>query len=311
MPAFHPETADQNDLSGRIAVVTGANSGLGLETARALAARGAHVVMACRNPQKAADAVAEIAANAPGGVEAMPLDLASLKSVEAFAAAFRDRFAALDLLINNAGVMVPPFGLTAEGFELQFGTNHLGHFALTARLCDRLLAAPRGRVVNVASLAHRAGRIDFDTLDTPPTARTYRATAAYGQSKLANLLFTLELQRRFTAAGVAATAAAAHPGWSSTNLQANLRIAELLNPLFAQSPAQGALPTLYAALMDAAAGGYFGPDGFMEMRGKGVAPAARTARAQDVSAAERLWTHSERLTGVHFDIPARRAPAAA
>lgn len=298
MPAVDHSNFDVSnfDLRGRVAVVTGANSGLGFATAQALAGAGARVVLACRNPQKAAEALAAIEVGAPGRAEVRALDLASLASVRAFAAEVSARYPAIDLLIDNAGVMTPPFGHTVDGFELQFGVNHLGHFALTGLLLEPLLAAPRARVVVVSSLAHRLGEIDFDDLNAE---KGYGALRAYGRSKLANLLFALELQRRFEAAGVAATAAAAHPGWTATNLQAHMKTIEVLNPLFAQTPAQGAMPTLYAALADDAPGGYFGPGGLLEMRG---APArARISRpARDSDLARRLWSHSEAVTGVHF-----------
>ena len=207
---------DIPDQSGRVAVVTGANSGIGLETARALAERGGHVVMACRNPTKGAAALAELKAEMPGAsVEVMALDLADLSSVRSFAAAFDAAHPRLDLLVNNAGVMMTPDSKTADGFEMQFGTNHLGHYALTGLLLDRLLAAKGPRVVNVSSNAHKAGKIDFDNLDA---SAGYSKIGAYCQSKLANLLFGRELQRRLTEGGHDVVVASAHPGWAATNL---------------------------------------------------------------------------------------------
>lgn len=205
--------SDMPDQSGRVAVVTGANTGIGLPTAAELARHGARVVMACRNPEKArAAADGIVAEGVAGSVDVLQLDLADLASVRSFSDAFRTRFDRLDLLINNAGVMWPPLSRTADGFELQFGTNHLGHFALTARLLDRLRETVGARVITVASLSHRFGAIDFDDLQWQ--SRPYRPNRAYGQSKLANLLFTYELQRRIERAGAPMLAAASHPGFT-------------------------------------------------------------------------------------------------
>lgn len=286
---------------GRVAVVTGANSGLGFEETRALAALGAKVIMACRNAEKAArarDALLEkLGDEAEQRLEIRPLDLSDLESVRAFAEGFLGDYDRLDLLVNNAGVMTPPFGKTAQGFELQLGTNHLGHFALTGRLLPRLVATPASRVVNVASLAHKWGRIDFDDLHFE---RGYKPWKAYGQSKLANLLFTRELARRLGAAGHDVLAAAGHPGWSATNLQDDMWLARVGNPLFALKPAAGAAPILYAALAeDAQPGGYYGPRSFFELRGA-PGPAKLHARAQDDEVAGRLWGVSEELTGVRY-----------
>ena len=292
--------ADIPDLTGKTAIVTGANSGIGLETARELARKGAQVVLGCRNEQKGGVAVDDIRKNDAGArVELLPLDLADLGSVEGFAADFGERHERLDLLCKNGGVMVPPLGWTKNGLETQFGTNHLGHFALTSRLLPKLLAAPEARVVSVSSTAHRAGRIDFDNLDGK---KRYSAVAFYGQSKLANLLFTRELQRRFEAAGVNAMALAAHPGWTATNLQANAPFVRFLNPLLSQAPPDGALPTLFAATAQGVAGGeYYGPSRMFEMWG---APklAGKSGRARDDEVAGRLWAVSEELTGVRFAV---------
>ena len=295
--------------TGRVAIVTGANSGIGLETARVLARRGARVVLACRNPEKARAAEREVAAAAPdpGAVVAMPLDLADLGSVAAFAEAFRKKHARLDLLVNNAGVMAIPLRRTADGFEMQFGTNHLGHFALTGRLLDLLLATPGARVVTVSSNAHRIGRIDFANLSAE---RSYHPWRAYGQSKLANLLFTFELQRRLARRGAGVIAVAAHPGYAATRLQEASaresgsrfmeRLMKLGNRLLAQDAASGALPSLYAATApDVRGGDYYGAGSWFEMRGH-PRKVGTSARARDERTAERLWSVSEELTGVRY-----------
>jgi NAD(P)-dependent dehydrogenase (short-subunit alcohol dehydrogenase family) len=303
--------ADIPDQTNRVAVVTGANSGIGLVTARELARAGALVIMACRDIAKGERAAEQIRAAVPTAeLDVASLDLASLDSVRQFAAGY-DR-ESLDLLINNAGVMVPPKRTTADGFELQFGTNHLGHFALTGLLLDRLLATPGARVVTVSSTAHKFGRINFDDLQGD---RSYWRWLRYGQSKLANLLFALELDRRLRAAGSELLSVAAHPGYAATNLQfaaTPSRIervgSELLNRVYAQDAEHGALPTLYAATTANLPGGSFvGPDGFQEMRGHPtlVKP---TSAARDPETARRLWQVSEELTGVSYDFT--RAPSA-
>jgi NAD(P)-dependent dehydrogenase (short-subunit alcohol dehydrogenase family) len=285
---------------GRVAIVTGSNSGIGYEAALGLARAGATVVMAVRDPKRGEEAAERIRRAADGAnVVVMTLDLASLDSVRAFAEAFGDRYETLDLLVNNAGVMMPPKSRTADGFELQLGTNHLGHFALTGLLLDRLLQAAGSRVVNVASMAHNWGKIDFEDLQWE--RKRYKKARSYGQSKLANLLFTYELQRRLEAAGAETVAVAGHPGWTATNLQRSSGFFRAMNPLFAMKPWQGALPTLYAATAgDVRGGEYFGPGGFMEMRGfpKRV---QSSAESQDQAVAARLWEVSEELTGVRFD----------
>ena len=295
-------TQDIPDQSGRIAIVTGANSGIGRAAASALAERGARVVLAVRNAEKGARA----AAGMPGTVEVRPLDLADLASVRAFTDGWEGE---IDLLINNAGVMIPPLTRTADGFELQFGTNHLGHFALTNLLLEHVT----GRVVTVSSTGHRIGTIDVD--DLHGERKSSRAWRAYGQSKLANLLFTAELQRRLTAAGSAVLATAAHPGYASTNLQFHSEnrlfdiISSIGNRLVAQDENGGSLPTLYAAEADVPGNSFAGPGGFMEQRG---APklVGRSKAAQDSGVARRLWDVSERLTGVHFPLGAGAAAAA-
>ncbi|HEY1635138.1 MAG TPA: oxidoreductase [Acidimicrobiales bacterium] len=288
--------ADIPDLSGRRALITGANSGIGRAAARALAGADARVVLAVRDVEKGKAA----AASMPGETEVRQLDLASLASVRSFAAGWDGE---IDLLINNAGVMVPPLTRTAEGFELQFGTNHLGHFALTNLLLGHVV----GRVVTVSSTGHRFGRIDFDDLNWE--RKPYRAWRAYGQSKLANLLFTAELQRRLSAAGSPILAMAAHPGYAATNLQFHGQrrwmdsIYTVANRLLAQDEDAGALPTLYAAVADVPGDSYAGPGGFMEQRG---APklVGRTSAAKDPAVARRLWDVSEELTGVEFPLRA-------
>jgi NAD(P)-dependent dehydrogenase (short-subunit alcohol dehydrogenase family) len=292
--------ADIPDQSGRTAVVTGANSGIGYETARALAAKGARVVLACRSEDKGRDAEQRVRRAVPeADVRFEPLDLGSLASVRRFAEKLAAEEPRLDLLVNNAGVMMTPRGKTADGFETQFGTNHLGHFALTGLLLDKLRRAPGARVVNVSSLIHFQGRIDFDDLQAE---RSYDPTRAYGQSKLANLLFTRELTRRFQAAGVSALSAAAHPGSTRTELQRHSRLMALAVRLLSQLPPQGALPSLYAATApDVRGGEYFGPSRMFGMLGP-PERARSSPRSQDAAAARRLWEVSEQLTGVAFGI---------
>jgi len=292
--------AVMRDQGGKLAVVTGANSGIGFETARALALSGAEVILACRDPRRGEAAAGRILADAPAArVEVAPLDLGSLASVRAFAAALRARRERLDLLINNAGVMIPPLGRTEDGFELQIGINHLGHFALTGLLLEPVLAASAGRVVVVASLAHRAGVIELDDLSWE--RRRYRPWRAYAQSKLANLLHMVELQRRLEAARAGALCAAAHPGWTATNLQQHSGFIQRVNPLLAQTAREGAWPTLRAATDPGVRGGdYFGPAGLFELKG----PPRRVVvskRARDPELAQRLWARSEVLTGVRYD----------
>jgi NAD(P)-dependent dehydrogenase (short-subunit alcohol dehydrogenase family) len=299
------------DQGGRIAVVTGANSGLGLVTARELARAGARVVLACRNLTKGEAARRDVEAAAPGApIELEELDLSSLDSVRAFADRFRGAHDGLDLLINNAGVMAPPRGETADGFELQFGTNHLGHFALTGLLIGSMEGRQDARVVTLSSTAHRTGRIAFDNLGGE---RHYFRWRAYGQSKLANLLFALELERRLRAAGSSVKSMAAHPGYAATNLQfaapplVDRLFMQVANRLVAQSDEMGALPTLYAATEPGLAGGtYVGPDGIAEQRGH-PKPVAPNGAARDEDVARRLWEVSEEMTGVRFDLGAGAA----
>ena len=299
MPSSKWTAADMADQSGRVAIVTGANTGVGLPTAGELSRHGARVVMACRGVERAQAAAARIESGHPaGGAVVMELDLADLASVRGFAEEFRQRFDRLDLLINNAGVMLPPHSKTADGFEVQFGTNHLGHFALTARLVDLLTATAGSRVVTVASTGHRFATIDFDDLQWQ--ARRYRPIQAYFESKLANLLFTRELQRRFDRAGVNSLAVAAHPGWTGTNLLRFSRFLQWLGRYMAMQPLQGALPTLYAATApDVQPGGYYGPDGLAQIWGH-PGPVRASPGSRDASAAERLWAVSEELVGLRL-----------
>ena len=288
--------SDIPDQSGRTAIVTGSNSGIGRAAAAALAAKGAHVVLAVRNLDKGRAASAAIS----GVTEVRELDLADLDSVRRFASEWDGD---IDLLINNAGIMIPPLSRTADGFELQFGTNHLGHFALT----NLLLELVTGRVVTVSSTGHRMGVIDFDDLNWE--RRRYRASRAYGQSKLANLLFTAELQRRLSAAGSTVLANAAHPGYAATNLQFQSgnklmdAIGAIGNRTVAMDENGGALPTLYAALAEVPGNSYAGPGGFMQQRG---APklVGRASAAMDSDVARRLWDVSEQLTGVTWPLTA-------
>lgn len=296
-------TTEVSDMTGRTVIVTGANSGIGRATADALGSQGARVVLAVRDLAKGRAA----AATMTGDVEVRRLDLADLASVRAFAEAFTEP---IDVLINNAGLMLPPLGRTVDGFELQFGTNHLGHFALTNLLLPRI----RGRVVTVSSNGHRAGTIDLEDLNWQ--RRPYRSSSAYAQSKLANLLFVGELHRRLTEAGSPVLATAAHPGLAATNLLGHLdnersllgrfRMAALSR--LAQSDHDGALPTLYAAVADIPGGSYAGPGGFRQMRG---APrlVGRSKDAQNATLARRLWRVSEELTGVRFPLTASTATA--
>lgn len=298
--------ADVPDQTGRVAVVTGANAGLGLETAAVLAERGARVVVAVRDLGKGETAVGEITRRTPNAdVALQQLDLSSLASVRTAADELRAAYPRIDLLINNAGVMYPPKQTTADGFELQFGTNHLGHFALTGLLLDHLLQVEGSRVVTVASIAHniQAG-IHFDDLQWE---RSYNRVAAYGQSKLANLMFTYELQRRLAATQTPTVAVAAHPGISNTELMRHIPGSGLpgfsaLAGLVTNSPAVGSLATLRAATDPAVRGGqYYGPSGFRELVGHPVLVQSNR-QSHDTDVQQRLWSVSEELTGVKFPV---------
>ena len=306
-------TAEQiPSQAGRTALITGANSGIGYQAALQLARHGAHVLLGCRNEAKGRGALERLLREARGAngegasAEVVQLDMASLTSIRDFAAAFIGRGIVMDLLINNAGVMaLPKRELTEDGFERQFGTNHLGHFALTGLLLPALLAAPAPRVVTVASLAHRTGKIEFDNLQRE---RGYEGWDAYNASKLANILFAKELDRRARAAHSRLLSVAVHPGVSTTSIfengpgTTNLKaiMVKLLAPVLMQNDEAGALPTLYAATSPAAHGGeYIGPDGFQELKGSPVVVQPRP-QALDVVVGERLWKVSEELTGVHY-----------
>jgi NAD(P)-dependent dehydrogenase (short-subunit alcohol dehydrogenase family) len=298
---------DIPDLSGRTAVVTGANSGLGYDTALQLATHGAHTVLACRGLDKGSDAAARILDRHPDAkVEVMELDLASLASVERFATHFRSDHDALDILVNNAGVMAIPHRTTTDGFEMQFGTNHLGHFALTGRLLPTLRARSGARVVTVSSFVGYTGRINFKDLTGE---RHYNKWIAYGQAKLANYLFAVELDRRAKSNGIDLISVAAHPGYASTNLQSTgpamagnrfmVKVMEVGNRLFGQPAAKGALPTLYAATAPGLHGAeYIGPALLMRGSPRRTIP---PLQARNPETARRLWEESSRLTGVSFD----------
>jgi NAD(P)-dependent dehydrogenase (short-subunit alcohol dehydrogenase family) len=297
---------DIPDQTGKLAIVTGANSGIGYETARALAQKGATVILACRNLKKGSTAVSKIRQETPSvNLDLIQLDLADLNSVSQFVQEFKERYKHLDLLINNAGVMDPPFAKTKDGFELQFGTNHLGHFALTGQLLDLIINTPNARVVNVSSLEHKRGKIDFNNLNAE---KRYNGLKAYAQSKLANLLFTYELQRRFQAANVKAVATASHPGWTNTNLFSPRSPLYALRDIAqgpkmgalptAQEPKMGALPTLYAAIAPNVEGGdYYGPA--QKMSGYPIRVSS-SSRSHDTAVAAHLWDVSKKLTGVTF-----------
>jgi NAD(P)-dependent dehydrogenase (short-subunit alcohol dehydrogenase family) len=288
--------------NGRLAIVTGANIGLGLETAKALAGKGCALVLACRNLVKAEAAKAQILALHPkASVDCMALDLSSLRSVRAFAQAFAQNHSRLDLLINNAGIMMPPYALSEDGFESQLAANYLGHFALTGLLLPLLTATPGARIVSLSSLAHKWSPIQFDDLQFK---KSYDKRRAYGQSKLACLMFAYELQRRLAKAGHGTLSVAAHPGVSETNLFQHLpKVVQVFAPLTSlvfQSAKGGAQPSLYAALGDDIQGGDFcGPHAMGEMRGNPV-KVGSNRRSRDEAAAARLWAVSEELTGEHY-----------
>jgi len=299
--------ADVPDQSGRVIVITGANSGIGFEAAKVLTAKGGTVVLACRNEDKAAEAEAEIRAGDPGAdTSVVVLDVADLSSVRQGAETIRAVHDHIDILVNNAGIMAVPERRSPDGFELQLATNHLGHFALTGLLMDRLLDTPGSRVVSISSQAHRFGSMDFDDLNWD---HGYKSWGAYGRSKLANLMFIYELQRRLERAGADTIATAAHPGFSRTELQRREpgslmdkleRLARPLMGLVSQDATAGALPTLRAATdPDAEGGDYFGPSGFGEQTGAPVRVASNQD-SRDEEAADRLWTASQDLTGVTY-----------
>jgi len=293
-------TQDIPDQTGRVVIVTGANSGVGYEATRALALHNATVVMACRSLDKGAAAAAEIRKeDSPGQVNLLQLDLADLGSVRQFAESFLKEYDRLDVLVNNAGIMATPRGKTADGFELQFGTNHLGHFALTALLISLLKNTPSARVVTVSSFGHFFGGTYFWDLNSE---KFFQRWLAYCRSKLANLLFGFELQRRLAKGGGNPVSTTAHPGYSATNLQHTSGLFSALNPIIAQSAEMGALPILYAATSPEIRGGeYIGPQGLFGVQGyPHRAMSSRTSK--DEKAAKRLWAASEALTGVRFEL---------
>ena len=299
-------TADIPDLTGKVIIVTGANSGIGFEAAKEFARKGAKTILACRSLDKAEAALGQIRAEIPDApAEVKQLDLASLASVRQFADEFKTKYDRLDVLANNAGIMWAPYSATEDGFESHFGINHLGHFALTGLLVDRLVNTPGSRVVTVSSVGHRTGSMDFDNLMSE-YGGGFERQRVYGRSKLANLLFTYELERRYEAIDADAIAVAAHPGGSSTNLARHLedswyyRAFRGLEPLITQSAAMGALPTLRAATDPNVTGGqYYGPGGFMEQQGYPIAVESNAA-SHDLDDARRLWEVSEELTGLTF-----------
>ncbi|ELY42733.1 oxidoreductase [Natronorubrum tibetense] len=309
---------DVPDQDGRTIVITGANSGIGLEATRELARHGANVIMACRNTERGEDAAADVRAGVPDAdLRVEVCDLASLESIRAFADRLEDE--PIDVLINNAGTMAIPWSETEDGFETQFGVNHLGHFALTGLVLEGLHTAPESepaRVVTVSSGLHERGEIDFDDLQGE---QAYDKWDAYGQSKLANLLFAYELERRFLTAGLSAKSLAVHPGYADTQLQfrgiegrgSRIRLLgrQLMNAVLAQPAEKGALPTLYAATApDAEGGAYYGPGGLLDMRGTPERQAS-SDRSYDRGTARRLWEVSSELTGVTYDLPEPKAPS--
>jgi len=288
------------DQSGRVVIVTGANSGIGFEAAKALAEKNAEIIFAVRNQSKGDAAVAQLQAEYPKAkLSVRILDIANLASVKDFAEQFHQDYNQLDLLINNAGIMVPPYGKTVDGFESQMGTNHMGHFALTAQLYDLLKSTPNSRIVNVSSNAHSMGKLKLD--DLAWENRKYLPWKAYGDSKLANLYFTYELSRKIEAAGQSVMVTAAHPGLTSSNLAKGAAI-RFFNSIFAQDGPMGALPTLMAAIEPSAkTGNYFGPSGMSEWRGY-PKQVFSNKLSHDVDIAAKLWTISEEQTGVKFQV---------
>lgn len=291
--------ADIADQTGRRVVITGATSGIGKEAARVLAGKSATVIIGARDREKGDGVVEEIRNEFPrADISVRALDLASLKSIHAFADSIIDDFESLDVLINNAGIMMCPHSNTADGFEIQLGTNHLGHFALTGRLMSLLKRTEGSRIVMVSSMAHKFGNIDFADLNWE--SRKYDTSKAYGDSKLANLYFTFELARRHSDNEDRPIITAAHPGWTGTDLQRHSGLLSFLNTFFAQDVDMGALPTLRAGFDPAAeSGDYFGPSGFLEMRGNPI-KVESNERSHDEQAAKELWTRSEELTHVAF-----------
>lgn len=293
------DSHDVPDQRGRVAIITGSSSGIGYETARVLAAKNATVIIAVRDLEKGQSALEKIKNEHPeADAWVMELDLANLNSVRRFAEEFRKKFSQLDLLINNAGVMMPPYSKTADGFELQFGTNHLGHFALTGLLFDMILKTENSRIVTVSSSAHGAGKLDFDDLNWEK--RKYKKMKTYADSKIANLYFTYTFQEKLEKMGSKTIAVASHPGWTGTELQRHVGLFIFLNRFFSQSIDMGALPTLYAATApDVKGGGYYGPAGRKEMKGY-PKKVDSNELSHDKEIAKKLWDVSEELTKVKF-----------
>ena len=289
------------DQKGRVTIVTGSSSGIGYETARVLAEKNATVIIAVRNLEKGNAAAEKILGQYPNAdVKVMELDLANLKSVRKFAAEFKNDFSRLDLLINNAGVMMPPYSKTKDGFELQFGTNHLGHFALTGLLFNLIKSTSGSRIVNVSSGAHIYGDLEFDDLNWEK--RPYKKMKSYADSKIANLYFTYELQKRAEINGGNLLVTASHPGWTATELQRHAGLIRFLNNFFSQDITMGALPTLYAAVGEDVKGGdYYGPSGWREMKGY-PKKVESNELSHDQEIARKLWEISEELTGVKYNL---------
>lgn len=285
-------------------IVTGGNSGLGYESCRHFVSKGANVIMASRNEQKATDAITTIKEDYPGAqIEFLELDLANMNKINLFAKTFKEKYDSLDVLLNNAGIMTVPYGKTDDGFELQNGVNHLGHFVLTAKLFDMLKQTPDARIVNISSIAHKGGKINFDNYLFENGG--YNKIKSYSRSKLSNLLFTYELDRRLKDTDLDIKVLAAHPGVSKTNLGRHIGvrwIVDIFTSIFSQDASQGALPGIRAALDENAEGGdYYGPSGFMELKGDPVEVTPRK-KALDETSAKKLWALSEKLTGVTFEI---------
>ena len=307
MQEKHWTTDDIPDLSGKVIIVTGANSGIGYEAAKAFAHYSAQTILACRSEEEGPAAALKIRSTHPDAhVDCMHLDLTSLASVSQFAEAFKDEYNRLDVLVNNAGIMMVPYARTEDDFELHFGTNHLGHFALTGLLLEQLLTTPGARVVTISSTMHRIGRMDFENL-MYDGGNGYTPSSAYGRSKLANLLFTYALQRRFEAVRSKAIAVAAHPGGTNTNLQDEIyehwyiRVFKPFMQIYMQDAHMGALPTMRAAVdPDVKGGQYYGPGGWMEQRGYPVLVES-SAASHNLEDANRLWQISEELTGVSYE----------
>ena len=289
------------DQNGRVVIVTGSSSGIGYETSKVLFDKNATIIMAVRNERKGINAIQKIMnGHLEAHIELMLIDLTDLQSIRKFSEVFRQKFNRLDLLINNAGVMIPPYSKTKDGFELQFGTNHLGHFALTGLLIDLILKTKNSRIVNVSSNAHKYGNLYFDDLNWEK--RKYRKWQAYGDSKIANLYFTYELQRKLKKQDTDTIITAAHPGVTITELQRHSRIINFLTGLIAMKSNQGALPTLRAAIDESAkSGDYFGPDGWQQLRGYPI-KVESNKRSHDKEIAKKLWDVSEELTGVKYQL---------